>query len=103
VEATRELRIAVANKEAETRRLLLDRPGELAGLLGDPLSAWVGGAAGEVNAAAPQLDEEENVEAPQRDRLDGEEVDREHTVGLLAQERPPGQAGTLAGRTDARF
>src|SRR5262245_59547206 len=95
--------MAVANQEAETRRLLLDRPDELARLLGDPLSARVGGAAGEVNAAALQFDEEENAEPVERDRLDGEEVDREHAVGLLAQERPPGRAGTLAGRTNPRI
>jgi hypothetical protein len=50
-----------------------------------------------MNAPAAEFDEEEDVEAPQRDRLDGEEVDREHTVGLLAQKRPPREAGTAAG------
>ncbi len=54
-----------------------------------------------MDAAAAQLDEEEDVEAPQRDRLDGEEVDCEHAVGLLAQERPPRQGGALTGGTDA--
>jgi hypothetical protein len=49
------------------------------------------------------IDEEEDVEALQRDRLDGEEVDREHALGLLPQEGPPGQGGALAGRADLRL
>jgi len=61
VKAAGELGVAVADKEAETRRLLLECPGDLAGLLGDPGAGGVGGAAGEVDAAASQLDEEENV------------------------------------------
>jgi len=56
-----------------------------------------------MNAPAAQLDEEENIEPLQRDRLDGEEVDREHAVRLLAQKRPPGQTRALTGRTDARL
>jgi len=61
----------------------LECPGELTSLLGDPRSGGVGGAAGEVDAAAGKLDEEEDIQALQRDRLDGEEVDREHALGLL--------------------
>jgi hypothetical protein len=76
-----------ADQEAETRRRLVECPGELAGLLSNPGASGVGGAAGEVDAAAAHLNEEENVEPLERDRLDGEEVDCEHAVGLLAQER----------------
>src|SRR6266496_3357482 len=100
IEAARELRIAVADQEAEARRLLLECPGELARPLGHPLSGRIGGAAGEMNAPAAELDEEQDVQAPQRDRLDGEEVDREHAVCLLAQKRSPRKAGTLTCRTD---
>src|SRR5215211_1329647 len=85
------------------RRRLVECRGELADLLGDPGAGGVGGEAGEVDAAAAHLDEEQNVEPLERDRLDGEEVDCEHAVGLLAQERPPGRAGTLTGGTDARL
>src|SRR5205809_3432752 len=38
----------------------------------------------------------------ERDRFDGEEVDCEHALGLSPRERPPGEAGTLTGWTDAR-
>lgn len=56
-----------------------------------------------MDAAAAELDEEEEVEALQRDRLNGEKVDREHALRLLPQERPPGQARTLFGGTDPRL
>src|SRR5436190_8921463 len=59
---------------------------EVARLLADPGAAGVGGAAREMDAAAFELDEEEDVEAAQRDRLDGEEIASEHARGLLAQE-----------------
>ena len=85
-------------RKPKTRRLLLECPGDLGGLLGEPGAGGVGGAAGEVDAAASQLDEEENVEAVERDRLDGEEVEGEDAPGLLAQERLPAEAGTLTGR-----
>ena len=84
-----ELAVAVADQEAKPARLLLERPGELASLLVDPRSVGIGGAASDVDAAACQFDEEEDIEALQRDCLDGEEVDGEHAAGLLAQERAP--------------
>jgi hypothetical protein len=37
--------------------------------------------------AATQLNEEENVQQLESDDLDGEEVDREHALRLLAQKR----------------
>jgi hypothetical protein len=53
--------VAVADQVTETRRLLLERPRKLAGLLCDPSASGVRGAAGEVDAAAAELDEEEDV------------------------------------------
>jgi hypothetical protein len=38
-----------------------------------------------VDAAVSELDEDEDVEALRRDRLDGEEIDGEHALGLLPQ------------------
>ncbi len=82
VEVAGELAVAVADQEAKRCLLLLERPGELARLLGDPGSGRVGGAADQVDAPAAELDEEEHVQALQRDRFDGEEVDREHALCL---------------------
>src|SRR6266571_6591850 len=61
VEVAAELAVPVVDEEAKRRSPLLERPGELAGLLGDPWSGRVRGAAGEVDAPAFQLDEEEHV------------------------------------------
>src|SRR5207253_1579204 len=62
---------------------------EVARLLCDPGAARVGGAAREVDAAAAELDEEENVKAAERGRLDREEVAGEHARGFLAEEVLP--------------
>jgi hypothetical protein len=53
-----------------------------------------------VDASAAELDEEEHVQPLQRDRLDGEEVDREHARGLRSEEGTPRQPGTLARRAE---
>ena len=65
------------------------RGAEVARLLGHRGAARIGGAARQVHAAACEFDAEEQVEAAQRDRLDGEEVAGEHAGGLLAQELRP--------------
>jgi hypothetical protein len=52
VEGARVSAVAVANQEPKPRRLLLERPRELAGPLADPRSGRVSGAAGEVDASA---------------------------------------------------
>ena len=40
IEVARVLGVAISDQEAETRRLLLERPGELACLLSDPGAGW---------------------------------------------------------------
>jgi hypothetical protein len=52
--------------------------------------------------AAAARSMKKNIEAPKRDRVDREEVDREHAPCVLPQERPPRRARTLTGGTDAR-
>jgi hypothetical protein len=53
-----------------------------------------------VDAAAFKLDEEEHVQALQRDRLDGEEVDCEHAFCLCPQESSPRECGSRADRAE---
>src|SRR5207244_13043226 len=53
----------------------------------------VAGAACQLEAEALELDEEEHVEAAERDRLDREEIEGEHGGRLLAQEKPPARPG----------
>jgi hypothetical protein len=47
-----------------------------------------------VGAPAGELDEEEDVQPLQRDGLDGEEIDRDHALGLRSQKGTPGESGT---------
>jgi hypothetical protein len=87
VEGGAELAVAVVNQEP--RPFEDTREAEVARLLGDSAAGRVRRAAGEVDAAAPKLDEEEHVVAAERERLDGEEVTRERARRLLAEELPP--------------
>src|SRR5215210_4374448 len=50
---------------------------KVAGLLGDPGAGGMGGDPGEVYAAGPMLDHDEEVEAAEEDGVDVGEVDRE--------------------------
>jgi hypothetical protein len=76
-------------------------PGYLAGLLADPVTAPVGAAAGQVDAPAPEFDEEQHLQPPPRDRRDREEIDREHARSLRSHEGTPGQPCPLAGRANS--
>ena len=78
---------AVAIVDQETRPLENVGEAEVARLLDDPRSGWVRGATGKVDAPAAELDEEQHVQAAQRDRLDREEIAGEHARRLAAQKR----------------
>jgi hypothetical protein len=52
VEVARELAVAIADQEPKPRRLLLERPRELAASLRHPGASRIAGAAGEVDAPA---------------------------------------------------
>jgi hypothetical protein len=55
---------------------------QVAGLLGDPGTGWMGGDPGEVHAAAAVLDHHQDVEPAEEDGVDVGEVDREDRLGL---------------------
>jgi hypothetical protein len=71
--------------DQETHPLEQAGEAEVPRLLGDPAARRVGRAARQVDASAFKLDEEQDVEATQRDRLDGEEVAGDDARGLLAE------------------
>lgn len=54
-----ERRVVIVNQKAQRQLAVIAPAGEVACLLGDPGSAGILGGAGEVNAAAVKLDEEE--------------------------------------------
>jgi hypothetical protein len=87
VECGGELAVAVVDREAHP----FENGGEaeVARLLDDPASGRVGRAAGEVDASTAEFDEEQDVQAAQRDRLDREEVAGEQARRLAAQKHGP--------------
>jgi hypothetical protein len=99
VEAARELAVAVTNQILDGCRSFAQPPDEVARLLGYPLAVWPCGGAGEVQAAAVELEEEEHVEPAKRDRLDRKEVDGENASRLCAEELTPREAAAIADRS----
>src|SRR6266516_2445587 len=84
--------LAVAFVEQEAHPLEDAGEAEIPRLLGDPAAGRVGRAAGQVDVAAFELDEEQDVEATERDRLDGEEVAGDHARGLPMEELAPARS-----------
>ena len=94
VERRRELSGPVADEEPEPGGALAEVHDEVAGLLGGPGPVGMSGHAQHVQVAVADLEHEQDVEPPQRERaVDVEEVDREHAGGLGAQELPPAGVG----------
>ena len=70
---------------------LLEFGGEIAGELGGPLASGMSRDAEQVHPPGPDLDDERDVEALERDRaVDVEEVRGQQRGGVGAQEGPPG-------------
>ena len=76
---------------------------EVARLLGDPRRSRVGGDPGQVDPARVELDEDEHVQSPEEDRLDGEKVGRQEMRRLRTQEVAPPQAEPLARGIEPRL
>jgi hypothetical protein len=54
-----------------------------------------------VDAAAADLQEEEDVKTLEPDRLHREEIDRQHLLGVLADELAPGALAAAWGRQES--
>ncbi len=84
----------VADQEPEARSAISEIHQEIADLLCCPWPVRVRGDPGDVDMAAAGLDDEEAVQALERDRaVHVEEVGGEHRRGLHVQELPPGRIG----------
>src|ERR1035437_3041827 len=92
VEAGGELGVAVADEESEVPTGILQVRGEIAGHLCDPWAVRVGGGSEDVHDAALHFDDEQHVVAPQKDRVDVEEVRGHNALGLGGEELGPGWA-----------
>ena len=95
VEADRELRVPIADQEPAGQGTVLDLPRQIAGLLGDPGSGRVRGAAGEMHPPRPQLDEEQDVDRLEEERLADEDVAGHDLVPVAREELAPGAAPAL--------
>ncbi len=94
-----ELRVPVADEEADGAHPSVEVQGEVAGLLGDPGRVGVSRCWAEVDPPAAELDEHEDVERPEPGGLDGEEVAGDDAIRLRAEELGPSWAGPSWGRT----
>ena len=84
VEAAAELRITVAEHEAYLSSPVRKHQQQVAGLLGHPLPGWMRRHPGHMDPPGVQFDKEQDVQPPQPDSVDGEEVARDDPGGLLA-------------------
>ena len=86
VERPDELCISVTDKEADSPALVFQGGDEVTGLLGDPGPDRAGGHAGQEDFPTLQLEEEQDINAPERDRVDVEEITCEGAGGLGPEE-----------------
>ena len=82
VEGGGELGVAVADEEPDSSTGVVEVHKQVAGLLGEPSYGGVRGHAEDVHAAGGVLDDEEDVEPAQGDRVEVEQVAGEDAVGL---------------------
>jgi len=92
IEGRAELGVPIVEQEADGVVTVIQLHDEVARLLGHPRTVGVARAPGQMHAPPSQLDEEQDVDPPQRHGLDGEEVGRNHALSLPTDERPPGRA-----------
>src|SRR6266516_3657891 len=98
VEAAAELAVAVVEEEAEGLLPVVEEHQQVPRLLCDPVTIRISRARDELDPAALERDEEEDIDARQPDGLDGEEITCEHRCRLLAQELPPTGAASFRCR-----
>jgi len=98
VEGAGELGVPVVDQEPHSLRATLEVHGQIPRLLGDPEGVRVIGRSRNEHAPRVKLDEHEDVEGPERDRLDREEVAGDDPLGLRTKElRPSGTRSSGAG------
>jgi hypothetical protein len=89
VESARELRVAVVDQEPHPAVVVVEFHQQVACLLQHPGRVRLAGDREVLNAAAPDRDEDEHVQAAQPDGVDGEEVAGEDRFALRSKEAAP--------------
>src|SRR5262249_31337039 len=102
VETLSELLIPISDQKLNGFRTIREGPRQLPGLLRDPGRRRRRRAAGHMDPAASQLNEEEDIQPRQPDRLHREEIDGEETLTVCADELAPGHAVACANRSHSR-
>ena len=90
--------IPIADEERDLGGPLNERHGEVARLLAHPLSGRVSGHPAKPHHATLELNEEQHVHPGECDRLDREEVARQHAGSLGSKELGPGRTAPPRGR-----
>jgi hypothetical protein len=93
-----ELRVAVADQEAEGPNPVPESHDQVAGLLGVPRAVRVRGHPEDEHPPGLHLHDEQHVQALEEDRVDVEEVAGQQAVRLGEQERAPGGIRVPRGR-----
>jgi hypothetical protein len=100
VEIACELAVAVTDEKPRSDAFVAKLHQQVACLLGHPAAVRFGRDPGNVDAARGQLDEEQDVEAFQEERVDGEEVALQDARRLLTKEPAPACLEPLRRRLD---
>src|ERR1035437_5130650 len=100
VERSTELRVPVADEEPDGARPNVEAQRQVASLLGPPRRVRVRGRGAHMDPPAAELDEHKDVERPEPDGLDREEVAGDDSIRLSPQELGPARAGPSRGRTE---
>src|SRR5664279_395768 len=98
VEWPAELRVPVPDEEPDRAGPSVEAQRQVARLLGHPGRVRVRGRGAHMDPPAAKLDEHEDVERPEPDGLDGEEVAGDDALRLGPQELGPGRAAPSRGR-----
>src|SRR3974390_2093141 len=94
------LGIPVADKEPGGDLCVGEVTGDVPGLLGDPSCIGVSGDPSDPDPPAAEIDEEQDVETPEQNGIDVEEIGGHDAGRLRAQELAPGGAAPSGGRSE---
>jgi hypothetical protein len=97
------LAVSVADQKDHRHTLVVEAHDQIARLLGHPGPVRVGRDTGDAHAPARKLDEEQDVEALQEQRVDGKEIALDDARRLAAQKLPPARFEPPRRRLDARL
>jgi hypothetical protein len=86
VERSDELGVPVADQEPERGSTVIQLNHEIAGLLGHPRASRMGRDTSQVHPPAAQFDDEQHIQPPQPNSVDGEEVAGQDARRLPVQE-----------------